>query len=403
MCINLVVGLLTARYLGPSNYGLINYGGAYTAFFLSICTLGINSVLVKEFVDNRGDEGKIIGTSLLLRGIASVLSAILIIVIVNLVDYGETETIIVVALCSIGLIFNIFDTFNYWFQSRLESKVTAVCSLVAFSVTAVYKIFLLTTSKSVEYFAFATSVDYICIGLLLFYSYKRHEGGKLHFSWNYGKHLLKISTPFIVPSLMVAIYGQTDKIMLKQMISETEIGFYSTAVSISTMWCFVISAIIDSMYPTIMESFHKTKEEFDRKNKLLYAIVFYTCVIVSTLISILAEPIIKILYGNAYLPSVAPLRIVTWYTAFSYLGVARNAWIVCNNRQNKLKYVYGAAAISNVLLNFLLIPTMGASGAALASLLAQFLTTMVIPFFIPSLRENSIMMVEAIRLKGIIK
>lgn len=403
MCINLLVGLLTARYLGPSNYGLINYGGAYTAFFLSFCTLGINSVLVKEFVDHRGEEGKIIGTSLLLKGIASILSAILIVAIVNIVDFGETQTIIVVILCSIGMIFNIFDTFNYWFQSRLESKVTAICSLIAFSITAVYKVILLATSKSVIYFAFATSVDYICIGVLLFCSYKKHKGGKLQFSWRYGKKLLKSSTPFIIPSLMVAIYGQTDKIMLKQIISETEIGYYSTAVSLCTMWCFVIAAIIDSMYPTIMESFHRTKEEFDNKNKLLYTIVFYTCVIVSAVISILAEPIVRILYGTAYLPSVAPLRIVTWYTAFSYLGVARNAWIVCNNRQNKLKYVYAAAAISNVFFNLILIPSMGASGAALASLLAQVITTMVVPFFMPSLRENSVMMVEAICLKGILK
>ena len=47
MIINLFVGLLTARFLGPSNYGLINYGLAYTAFFSSFCTLGINSVIIK--------------------------------------------------------------------------------------------------------------------------------------------------------------------------------------------------------------------------------------------------------------------------------------------------------------------------------------------------------------------
>ena len=53
-----LVGLFTARYLGPSNYGLINYGAAYTAFFASICTLGINSIIVKDFVDHPDEEGK---------------------------------------------------------------------------------------------------------------------------------------------------------------------------------------------------------------------------------------------------------------------------------------------------------------------------------------------------------
>lgn len=73
----------------------------------------------------------------------------------------------------------------------------------------------------------------------------------------------------------------------------------------------VIAAIMDSMYPTIIESFRRTKEEFDNKNKLLYAIVFYICVIVSAMISILAEPIVRILYGAAYFPSVALPCIVT--------------------------------------------------------------------------------------------
>ena len=53
MLINLAVSILVTRFLGPSNFGLINYGTAYTAFFLSLCTLGLNSILVKEFVDCR--------------------------------------------------------------------------------------------------------------------------------------------------------------------------------------------------------------------------------------------------------------------------------------------------------------------------------------------------------------
>ena len=86
MLISLVVGLLTARYLGPSNYGIINYALAYTAFFMAFCTLGINSVLVKEFVDNPQEEGTIIGSSLCLRAVSSFLSAAIIVCIVCIVD-----------------------------------------------------------------------------------------------------------------------------------------------------------------------------------------------------------------------------------------------------------------------------------------------------------------------------
>lgn len=396
MAINLVVGLLTARYLGPSDYGLINYAAAYTAFFASICTLGINSVIVKEFTDNPKNEGMIIGTSLCLRAVSSAFSALTIIGISFVANPGEKTTQLVVALSSVGVIFQIFEIFNYWFQSKLQSKTTAIATLIAYAITSGYKVILLILKKPVTYFAFATSVDYICLAVILFAIYKKNNGGKLSFSLKYGKKLLSKSHHFILPGLMVAIYAQTDKIMLKHMISDAEIGYYSTAVTLCNMWCFVLNAIIDSFYPSIMESFKNGKAEFDKRNKLLYAIVFYVSMAVSLIFTLFGRFAVKLIYGDAYLPAVGPLRIITWYTAFAYLGVARNAWIVCMNKQKYLKYIYIPAAIANVVLNCIFIPTMGASGAALASLIAQIVTTLVVPFFIKDIRENSVMIVKAI-------
>lgn len=401
MLISLVVGILTARYLGPSNYGLINYAGAYTAFFASICTLGINSVIVKEFIDNPEQEGTILGTSLGMRALSSFLSAVCIMNISFVLDANEPITQIVVALCSIGMIFNIFEIFNYWFQSKLQSKKTAIASLIAYTITAIYKIILLYHNKSVIYFAMATSVDYICIAIVLYYFYVKDKGSKLSFSWSYGKRLLQKSCHFILPGLMVAIYGQTDKIMLKHMINDAEIGYYATATAICSMWCFVLNAIIDSITPPIMQVYSKDKFKYNYLNRVLYCIVFYISAFVSIIFTIFGELIITILYGDTYLPAVAPLRIVTWYTAFSYLGVARNAWIVCENKQKYLKYIYASAAFSNVILNIIFIPWLGAVGAAIASLIAQIITTIVVPFFIKDMRSNSIMIIEAIFFVGL--
>lgn len=124
--------------------------------------------------------------------------------------------------------------------------------------------------------------------------------------------------------------------------------------------------------------------------------------IVSTIICILSKPMILFLYGDEYLPATMPLRIVTWYTAFSYLGVARNAWIVCENQQKYLAWIYLSAAVTNIVLNLFLIPRFGASGAAVASLAAQIVTTMVTPWLIVGIKPNVRLMTEAICLKGII-
>lgn len=404
MLFGLIVGLLTARYLGPSNYGLINYANAYIGFFAALCTLGINNVLVKEFVDHPGEEGKVIGTTLGLRAVSSILCSIAIIAISSVLDAGEPTTILIVALSSVGMVFQIVETFNYWFQSRLESKVTAFSTLIAYLVSTAYKIYLLATGKPVTYFALTASLDYLCLGVLLYTQYRKHKGGRLCFSWRYGKLILSRSHHFILSSIMVAVLGQTDKLMLKHIFGDAETGYYATAVALCGMWCFILRAVIDSVQPSIMQA-AKDKNEalFRKRNVQLYAIVFYMSVFVSLGFSVMADGIINILYGESYLPAATPLRIVTWYTAFSYLGSARNAWIVSKERQKYLFTIYGGSAIANVGLNCLLIPSMGASGAAIASLVAQVFTTLVVPFFITDMRENSIMILEAIALKGVLR
>ena len=402
MIVNFLIGLLTARFLGPSNYGLLNYAAAYTAFFTAICTLGINSILVKEIIDRPAQQGTTLGTALGLRAIASVLSAVSLMCLTMLVDAGEAETITVVSLSGLSLVFQIFETFQYWFQSRLESKVTAVLTLLAFTLTAVYKAVLLALKKSVAFFACANALDYLLLGIFLFIAYRKHDGAKLRFSRSYGRELLKKSRYFILPALMICVYNQTDKMMLKQMLSDAEVGYYATAVSLCNVWCFVLAAIIDSLTPSIYEANRANALSFRRRNRQLYAIVFYLSVAVSAVYTLLASPVIRVLYGAAYLPAAAPLRIITWYTAFSYLGVARNIWIVCKDCQKYLIWVYLLAALANVGLNLLLIPQMGSSGAALASLAAQIITVFVAPLFIKPLRENTRMMLDAIMLKDLL-
>ena len=400
MLISLLVSMMTARYLGPANYGLINYATAYTAFFMAFCTLGINSILVKELIEHDGEEGEILGTTLVLRATSSFLSAGIIILVVGFLEADEPTTILVTALCSLSLIFHIFETFNFWFQSKLKSKVTAIVSLTAYTVTAVYKLVLLALNKSVVWFAFALSLDYICVGVLLLVCYKRAGGQRLGFSWRVSKRLLRQSVHFILPGLMVSIYGYADKFMLKHMLDGAEVGYYSTAVAICGMWSFVLAAIIDSAYPSIMEANRKDEKLFEKKNRQLYAIVFYMSVAVSAGFCIFGEWIIQLLYGQQYLPAAAPLRVVTWYTAFSYLGVARDAWVVCKSKQKYLKYIYISAALSNIALNLVFIPFWGATGAALASLLTQIITVMVAPFFIKELRRNSVLILEGICFKN---
>jgi O-antigen/teichoic acid export membrane protein len=255
--------------------------------------------------------------------------------------------------------------------------------------------------KDICWFALATSVDYLALGVLLALAYKRSNGPPLRFCLSTGKYLLKKSYHYILSGMMVAIYGQTDRLMLKQMLDESSVGYYTIATTVCSMWTFVLNAIIDSVYPTIMRLHNENYAAYEKKNRQLYAIVFYVTILASVFFLIAGKWIVNILYGKAYSQAVLPLKIVTWYTAFSYLGVARNAWIVCENKQKYLKYIYLAAVVINIILNTWMIPLWGPSGAALASLVTQISTSILLPLLIKPLRPNAKMMLQAIIGKGL--
>jgi O-antigen/teichoic acid export membrane protein len=251
----------------------------------------------------------------------------------------------------------------------------------------------------VRWFALASSVDYAAIALFLYISYRRHGGPKLRFSWRKSRSILKVSYNYILSTFMIVLYGQTDKLMIKQIIGGAEVGYYATAVAICSMWTFVLQAIIDSLYPTILRLKNENQLAYEKKNRQLYAIVFYVSCAVSLGFLLLGDFVVNLLYGAEFLPASDVLKVVTWYTAFSYLGVARNAWIVSEGKQKYLKYMYACAAGINIALNSVMIPIWGAVGAAIASLITEMLTSILLPLCIKDLRPSAKLMLEAISIR----
>ena len=387
-----IVGMLTARYLGPSNYGIINYAASLVAFVVPIMNLGFSNILVQEIVLDKSNEGKILGSSILLSLVSSLACMIGIFVAASILNPGERETIIVCVLYSILLIFQAADLIQYWFQANYLSKYSSIVSLCAYGIVSAYKIFLLATNKSVYWFAVSNAFDYMLISVLLLILYSRLGGGKLSFSWNTAKALFSKSKHYIVSSLMVTIFAQTDKIMLKLMIDETATGYYAAAVVCAAVTGFIFSAIIDSFRPTIFESKKQSEEKYERNMSRLYCIVFYLSLIQCIGITVFAELMIKILYGEDFVSAVNPLRVVVWYTTYAYFGSIRNIWILAENKQQYLWIINLSGALANVLLNYLLIPLWGIVGAAIASLITQFFTNVIVNYLIPPIRHNNALM-----------
>ena len=392
----LVINMLTARYLGPSNFGLITYASSLVAFVLPIMQLGFSNILVQEVVNNPDREGKTVGTSMFLSVCSSFFCIIGVTAFAFIANHDEPVTITVCLLYSFILIFQALDLMQYWFQAKYLSKYTSIVSLCAYLVVSAYKIYLLVTAKSVYWFAISNAFDYALISISIIVIYHKLGGQKLSFSKELGKEMFNRSKHYILSSMMVTVFAQTDKIMIKLMIDEAATGYYGAAVACAGMTSFVFTAIIDSFRPSIFEGQKVGDDVFKHRLTMLYSIIIYISLAQSVVMTILAGMIIHILYGSAYAPAVGALQIVVWYTTFSYMGSVRNIWILANNKQHYLWKINLMGALANIVLNAILIPIIGIYGAAVASLITQFFTNVIVGYIIKPILPNNRIMVEAL-------
>ncbi len=399
--LNLIIGLITARYLGPSNYGVISYVASVVAFAMPIMQLGLKNTLVREFIKAPEKEGVILGTSMVLNIISSIFCMVGSIVFVTLVNAGETETILVCALYSLTLLFNATEMTQYWFQSKLMSKYPSIATLVSYFAVALYKIYLLVTQKSVVWFAFSNVIDYFLVSIILILIYKSVGGQRLSVDWRIGKQLLSTSKHYIIPSLMVMVFQHTDRIMIKLMKGEAETGFYSAAITCIGITAFVFTAIIDSMRPVILEEKERNKELYEKRTIQLYSIITCLSLMQSIGMTLLAKPIVLFLYGAEYAKSARILAVAVWYITFGHYGTVRNIWILAENKQKYLTVINVIGASANVVLNFCLIPVLGAVGAAIASVVTQFFTNVIIGFLFKPIRGNNRLMIKSLNPKVI--
>lgn len=306
------------------------------AFAMPIMQLGLNQTLVKEFVKSPDQEGSILGTALVINIISSVFCMIGSVAFVAIANGNEKETILVCVLYSFSLLFQATEMTQYWFQSKLLSKYPSIASLCAYIVVALYKTYLLVTQKSVTLFALSNVLDYFLISLFLIVIYKIIGSQRLSVNWRLGRDMLSRSKYYIIPSLMVMIFQHTDRIMIKLMIGETETGFYSAAITCIGISAFVFSAIIDSARPDILGKKETDEIVYERRVIQLYSIITWLSLAQSIVMTVLASPIVSLLYGEKYSRTADILRVAVWYVTFSHYGSVRNIWILAENKQKYL-------------------------------------------------------------------
>ena len=386
MITSLTVVALIARYLGPSDYGLINYCASVITIFTTVAGLGLDNVIVSEIIRNPDKEGGYLGTALVMRLAASFVSYPLLLGVVAVINPGNSILLAVAALQAAGMIFQTYDVLVYWFRIKLKMMYISIAMIIAITITSVFRIVLLVNKATVEWFALSLSVQAFAALIIITACFVKKADVRLRFSRKYAGELLRLSYNCIISTISIIIYMEADKIIIGKMSDSAQVGIYSAAVMLSTYWQFIPTALIDSSRPVVLEKRKTSREEYLEYFKLVMSGVNLMAFVFAVLMSCLGWIFIFVVYGDEYLGAYIPLIILSASAFIGISGYTRTIWITGEGFYKYEKWFAVTAAVLNIVLDVLFIWKMGIIGAALATLITYVYEVLIVPLFFKDTR-----------------
>lgn len=383
MVIGLFVGVWVARYLGPEQFGLLSYAQSFVGLFTTIATLGLGSIVVRELVKDNSRRDELIGTAFWLKVMGAFGVLIILAIAVNFTsnDYYTNILIFIIASATIFQSFNVID---FYFQSIVMGKFVVFANIISLFVSSLVKIVLILNEAPLEAFAVVVVFDsfVLACGFVYFFLKKSVVSvKKLKFSIETAILLLKDSWPLILSGMAVMIYIKIDQVMIKEMMNTAALGQYSAAVRLSEAWYFLPMVIASSLFPAIINAKKQGDGIYYKRLQNLYDLMVWMAIVIALPMTLLSDWIIEMLYGVQYIEAGSVLMIHVWAGIFLFLGVASAKWYLMENLQILLLWRSFYGVITNIALNFLLIPKYGIQGAAISTIAANIVAGFIIDYF----------------------
>lgn len=396
--ISFVISIWISRYLGPEQFGFYNYLLAIVGLLMPLATLGLDNIVVRELVSKPDLTPRMLGTALVLKLLGSVAVVVLSVVTIGILMPERAEARIFVAIIATGAIAQAFDVSDLWFQSQTTSHYTVLAKGMAFLIASLLRVVLIVQAAPLIAFIWVGLLE-VAVGAL---------GSAVAFSrvvmpltsWRFGldlaRSLLKSSWTLFFSGIAVMIYSRIDVVMLTQMHGDQMTGIYSAAVRLSEMWYFIPVVIVASVTPTIIAAKQQGELIYYGHLQKLFRLMCGISIGVAVPVSLSAHLFVPLLYGEAYSAAAGVLAVHVWSAVFVFLGVAQTAWDLAEEFTGFFLFRTVTGALVNVVLNLLLIPSLAALGAALATACAQMCAAYLLNVLHPRSRRIFVMQTRAL-------
>lgn len=373
----------TSRVLLASGNGKIAFATSVVNYFVLIASLGIPTYGVKVCAEIRNDNEKLSKTVhelLFINIICMFMSYILFIILMLTVpEFKNNSTLlwinsICIFLATIGV---------EWFYQAIEQYDYITFRNIAFKLVSIVLMFIFVhTEKDFIVYGAINIVGTYGSNLLNFIRLPKYISFHKFKDYQILRHLKPILMLFLY-SAATTIYTNLDVVMLGFISGEVEVGYYNAAVKLKTILVSIVTALGTVLMPRVAFYLkNDMKSEFYKIIKKSFCFTLLLSLPLSIYFSCEAYSVISFLAGNEFLDATVTMQIIT--PSIIFIGISSvTAWQLLIPLGNNKYTVVGAIAggIVDLVLNAILIPQIGAAGAAIGTLFAE-ITVVFIHFIV---------------------
>ncbi len=361
----------TSRVLGVEAIGIYSYTYSIVSYFIMFALLGINNFGSRKIAKCRKDKIELSKVFFSIYAIQIFMTILMIIFYCFYIVFFIKENIIISIIQGIFLFSTLLDI-NWFFAGIEKFKINILRNIFLKIITFILIILFVKCEKDLwKYTLILSASSLICN--LYWIKYLRKEINIVNITLNDIKPNIKPCLILFLPVIAKSIYQSMDKLMLGSMINMTEVGLYEQAAKLVKIPLCLVDALATVMIPRNSKLVSLNKNDSIKNNieKSIYFIMFLILPICLGLIAV-SDKLIIIILGNDFAGSANILKILAISTIFvSFANVIKSQYLMPNEKDDKYVGATVIGAITNLILNLLLIPKFYAIGAALGTLITE--------------------------------
>lgn len=367
-----------SRVLLPVGTGKVSFATSIVAYFAMFAQLGIPTYGIKACAKVRDDKEKLSKTVheiLIVNFIMTCLAYAVFFVALFTIPRMQAEKELFLVIGS-TMFFNMIGM--EWLYKALEEYTYITIRSIIFKFIGLIVMFL-TVQTQEDYVFYGVITIFATVGSNIFnlINVRKYVSLKPFADYNLRPHIKPILV-FFAMAVAITVYTNLDVVMLGFMKTDVDVGYYNAAVRIKDILVSIVTSLGAVLLPRLVYFLEQGKtEEFYRVSKKAIRFVAIAATPMLLYFMIFAEEGIYFLSGEAYTGSILPMQIIMPTLLFigmsNILGIQM---LVPMGKENVVLYSEICGAIVDLVINMILIPQMGAAGAAIGTLVAEFVVWM---------------------------